>query len=159
MTTLFQDDPYLSAMFAELELLTNPLHENWEKLEEVIDRSERDGICSKEVAQALREEIDYWFMDLGMLFIKTLSLHQGLSNDGSMAALLTREEMISKLNELGYPVTESYLNKIASGSDDDRGPPIIRLSTKTWLYKLDDAVAWAESHFSSARALVALPVV
>jgi hypothetical protein len=47
----FQDDPYLSAMFAELDSLTSPLQENWEKLQDVIDRSERDGICSREVAQ------------------------------------------------------------------------------------------------------------
>jgi hypothetical protein len=155
MTTSFQDDPYLSAMFAELESLANPFQENLEKLEEVIDRSERDGICSEEVAQAVREEIEEWVIELGMLFTKTLFLHQGLSNAGSIAALLTRKEMLFKLNELGYPLTESYLNKISWGSDGYVGPPIVHLSRKTTLYKLDDAVAWANSHFSSApRTLV-----
>jgi hypothetical protein len=123
MTTPRQDDPYLSAMFAELESLANPFQENLEKLEEVIDRSERDGICSEEVAQAVREEIEEWVIELGILFSKTLYLHQGLSNAGSIAALLTREEMLFKLNELGYPLTESYLNKISWGSDGYVGPP------------------------------------
>jgi hypothetical protein len=155
MTTPPQDNPYLSAMFAELESLANPFQENLEKLEEVIDRSERDGICSEEVAQAVREEIEEWVIELGILFSKTLYLHQGLSNAGSIAALLTREEMLFKLNELGYPLTESYLNKISWGSDGYVGPPTVHLSPKTKLYKLDDAVAWAKSHFSSApRTLV-----
>jgi hypothetical protein len=150
MTTSYQDDPYLSAMFAELESLANPFQENLEKLEEVIDRSERDGICSEEVAQAVREEIEEWVIELGILFSKTLSLHEGLSNAGSIAALLTREEMLFKLNELGYPLTESYLNEISWGSDGYVGPPAVRLSRKTTLYKLDNAIAWANSHFSSA---------
>jgi hypothetical protein len=154
MTTLFQDDPYLSAIFAELELLANPFQENLEKIEEVIDRSERDGICSGEVAQAVREEIEERVLELGILFSKTVSLHQGLSNAGSVAALLTREEMLFKLNELGYPLTESYLDMISWGSEGYVGPPTVRLSRKTTLYKLDDAVAWAKSHFSSARTLV-----
>ena len=156
MTTSYQDDPYLSAMFAELESLANPFQENLEKIEEVIDRSERDGICSEEVAQAVREEIEECVLELHILFSTTLSLHEGLSNGGSVAALLTREEMLFKLNKLGYPLTESNLDKISWGSDGYVGPPTVRLSRKTTLYKVDDAVAWAKSHFSSAsRALVA----
>jgi hypothetical protein len=150
MTTPRQDKPYLSAKFAELESLANPFYENLVKLDEVIDRSERDGICSEEVAQAVREEIGERVLELGILFSETLSLHEGLSNAGSIAALLTREEMLFKLNELGYLLTESYLNKISWGSDGYVGPPTVRLSRKTTLYRLDDAIAWANSHFSSA---------
>jgi hypothetical protein len=127
-TTLFQDDPYLSATFAELESFTNPFQEHLEKLEEVIDRSEGEGTCSKEVAQAVREEIAEWISDLGILFTKTVFLHEGLSNAGSTAALLTREEMIFKLKELGYRVSESYLNKVCDGYV---GPRVVHLSSKT----------------------------
>jgi hypothetical protein len=88
MTTPRQDKPYLSAKFAELESLANPFYENLVKLDEVIDRSERDGICSEEVAQAVREEIGERVLELGILFSETLSLHEGLSNAGSIAALL-----------------------------------------------------------------------
>jgi hypothetical protein len=76
-----------------------------------------------------------------------------LSNAGSIAALLTREEMIVKLIEMGYPVTETYLDKISRESDVNVGPPTIRLSRKTTLYKLDDAVTWARSHIISGRTL------
>jgi hypothetical protein len=55
MTTSYQDDPYLSAMFAELESLANPFQENLEKLKEVIDRSERDGRRNYRSRKALEE--------------------------------------------------------------------------------------------------------
>lgn len=154
MTTLSQDDPHFSAMPAELESLWDRLHDNLEKLQEVVDRSELEGSCSKDVAQALWQEIEDACNGLGIVVFKALRLYQGLSNGGSTAALLTRKEMILKLNELGYSVTERYLNKLSGWADGYPGPPVVRLSPKTQLYKLDDAVAWAKSHFSSARALV-----
>jgi hypothetical protein len=77
MTTSYQDDSYLPAVFTELErAMSDPFVQHLEKLEEVINRSERDGLCSEEVAQAAREKMGAWMEELGFLLVKTYLLHE-----------------------------------------------------------------------------------
>jgi hypothetical protein len=66
MTTL--DDPYLCALCAELESICDPFAQ---KLEEVIDRSERDGICSEKAAEAAREKIGRCMEEVNLVLLKT----------------------------------------------------------------------------------------
>jgi hypothetical protein len=88
MTTSYQDDPYLSAaVFAELErAMSDPFAQHLEKLEEVINRSERDGLCSEEVAQAAREKMGAWMKELSFLLVKTYLLHEQFRDAETMAA-------------------------------------------------------------------------
>ena len=57
---------------------------------------------------------------------------------------LTRDQLLTRLNECGYPIKASYFNKICLPSRN-AGPPAAKLFGKRPLYKLDDAIAWAES--------------
>jgi hypothetical protein len=67
--------------------------------------------------------------------------------DSTSSPFLTREQVLQRLNERGYPIKASYFNKICLPSRN-AGPP----AAKLWghgkrprpLYKLDDALAWAE---------------
>jgi hypothetical protein len=120
------------------------------KLEEVINRAERDGICSEEVAEAARDEIYECMMELEGLFVKTYLLHEEYRIVEMITALLTRDQMLLRLNELGDPLTATYLDKISVPSGGYAGPPIAELRGKATLYRLDEAIAWANSHFSSA---------
>ena len=65
------------------------------------------------------------------------------------AALLTREQLRLKLNELGYPLTQSYFNKISLPSVN-AGPPVAKWWGKRPLYRLDEGLAWAESRCGSS---------
>ena len=58
--------------------------------------------------------------------------------------LLTREQLRLKLNERGYPLTASYFNKISLPSVN-AGPPVAKWWGKRPLYRLEDALVWAES--------------
>jgi hypothetical protein len=64
--------------------------------------------------------------------------------DSTATALLTREQLRLKLVELGYPLTQSYFNKINLPSRN-AGPPIYRWWGRRPLYRLDEALAWVES--------------
>jgi hypothetical protein len=64
-------------------------------------------------------------------------------------ALLTREQLRLHLNEQGYPLSQSYFNKISLPSVN-AGPPVAMWWGKRPLYRLDDALAWAESRCGSS---------
>ena len=57
--------------------------------------------------------------------------------------LLTREQLLQHLNDRGYPVTASYLNKACLPSIN-AGPPVAKYWGRRPLYHLDAALAWAE---------------
>jgi hypothetical protein len=63
--------------------------------------------------------------------------------------LLTREQLRLKLSELGYPLTESYFQKICLPTFN-AGPPVAKWWGKRPLYYLEAGVAWAESRCSSS---------
>ena len=71
MTTSCKGHPYLSAVYAELASISEPFEQHLEKLDEVINRSERDGLCSKEVAEAARDKIYECIRELETLIVKT----------------------------------------------------------------------------------------
>jgi hypothetical protein len=71
--------------------------------------------------------------------------------------LLTRAQLRLKLNEHGYPLTQSYLNKISLPSVN-AGPPVAKWWGKRPLYRLDDALAWAESRCGSSPGRLAARV-
>jgi hypothetical protein len=62
---------------------------------------------------------------------------------------LTREQLRVKLNELGYPLTKSYFDKLCLPSVN-AGPPVAMWWGKRPLYELDGGIAWAESRCSSS---------
>jgi hypothetical protein len=62
---------------------------------------------------------------------------------------LTREQLRVKLNELGYPLTQSYFNKLCLPSVN-AGPPVSKWWGKRPLYTLDDGIAWAEARCGSS---------
>jgi len=69
---------------------------------------------------------------------------------GVQAQYLTRKQVLGKLIDLGYPITESYWNKINLPSVG-AGPPVAKWFGKRPLYLLSDCVSWAESRCSSMR--------
>jgi len=73
------------------------------------------------------------------------------------AALLTREQLRLKLNELGYPLTQSYFNKISLPSVN-AGPPVAKWWGKRPLYRLDEALAWAESRCGPSPGKLVTPI-
>jgi hypothetical protein len=68
MTTSYRDDPYLSAVFAEWESMSDQFAQHMEKLEQVINRSEP----SHEVSMAALAHM----IELDRLFRKTYLLHE-----------------------------------------------------------------------------------
>jgi hypothetical protein len=147
MTTSHQDD-YDYTLFKEFGASDPYAH--LERLEEVVNRWEREDGCSEEVAQAAREELGSRMEELGIFLCKAFFFHRSFSNTGSVAALLTREQVLLRLNELGYPLTATYFKKISGRSGGYAGPPVAERWGKVNLYRLDEAVAWANSHFGSA---------
>jgi hypothetical protein len=63
--------------------------------------------------------------------------------------LYTREQLRLQLNELGYPLTASYFQKICLPSVS-AGPPVAKWWGRRPLYRLDEALAWAESRCGSS---------
>jgi hypothetical protein len=61
----------------------------------------------------------------------------------SLDAYLTRDQLLSRLNERGYPIKPTYFHKMCLPSRN-AGPPVAKWWGKRPLYKLDDALAWAE---------------
>jgi hypothetical protein len=144
------NNPYLAAVCAELNSFWDPFNEHLHNLADVINRLKRDGLCSAEVAQAADDTISECVLELEMVYVKTRDLHNELRIAETFTALLTREQMLLRLNEMGYPLNESYLNKVLGRSGGHAGPPIAELQGEVTLYRLDEAIAWANSHFSSA---------
>jgi hypothetical protein len=69
--------------------------------------------------------------------------------DATEPALLTREQLRLELNERGYPLTQSYFNKINLPSVN-AGPPVAQWFGKRPLYRLESALYWAESRCGSS---------
>jgi hypothetical protein len=67
---------------------------------------------------------------------------------------LTREQLRVKLSELGYPLTQSYFNKLCLPSVN-AGPPVSRWWGKRPLYTLEDGIAWAEARCTAAPGTLA----
>ena len=77
--------------------------------------------------------------------------------DQTPPALLTREQMRVQLNERGFPITVSYLNKVCLPSVN-AGPPVAKWWGKRPLYRLDEALAWAESRCGSSPGKLVTPI-
>jgi hypothetical protein len=142
MTMSHEDD---STLLAEFEATTDPLERHFEKVEQVIERWEREGVCSEEVARAVREEVESLSWKLFGLVYKTLSFHETISNADSVAALLTREQLLLRLNELGYPLTPAYFENNSGRSGDCSEPPVAEWWGRMSFYRLDEVFAWAKS--------------
>jgi hypothetical protein len=143
MTMSHQDD---SAMLAEFEAAADPLDRRFEKVEQVIERWEREGVCSEEVARAVGEEIEARSWELYFLIYKTLLFLGTFSSADSVAALLTREQLLLRLNELGYPPTPAYFENNSGRSGDCAEPPVAERWAGVSFYRLDEVFAWAKSH-------------
>ena len=81
-TSIYQEDPFLSARMAEFEsqdAALNPFRLCIEKLEGEVDRSERDGVCSREVAKAARQEIEELTSEMECLILKKIEIHRRIS--------------------------------------------------------------------------------
>ena len=79
MTILNQEDPRHSAILADFEsqeAMMAPFLLSFKELEEVINSSERDGVCSDKVAEAAREDIKVLMWELDLLILKKVQLHQ-----------------------------------------------------------------------------------
>jgi hypothetical protein len=59
----------------------------------------------------------------------------------------SRDQLGRKLRELGYPISDSLLDKLCAPSVG-QGPPVAGWWGRRPLYDLDDAIAWAESRLS-----------
>jgi hypothetical protein len=64
--------------------------------------------------------------------------------------LLTREQLLQRLNERGFPIKASYFNKICLPSRNAGPPPAVWYGKRP-LYRLEDAIAWAESKCRPSR--------
>jgi hypothetical protein len=79
-------------------------------------------------------------------------------HDQIAPTLLTRKPLLLKLNERGFPLTMSNLNKLCLPSVNG-GPPVAKWWGKRPLYNLEDALAWAESLCSSKPGKLIAPQV
>jgi hypothetical protein len=73
--------PSFTANLAELELqdaILEPFRLSVEELDEMVDRFERDGVCSAEGVEKAREEIDNLVLDLNFLVIRKVELNERL---------------------------------------------------------------------------------
>jgi hypothetical protein len=82
MSTLkYRKLPSFTANIAELEALDailTPFRLIVEELDEMVDRFERDGVCSAEGVEKAREEIVGIVLDLNFLVIRKVELHERL---------------------------------------------------------------------------------
>jgi hypothetical protein len=58
--------------------------------------------------------------------------------------LMTRKQTLEYLHSLGFPMTETYFNKICLPSRN-AGPPVAKLWGPRPLYDAELVLAWAES--------------
>ncbi|WP_368507888.1 hypothetical protein [Bradyrhizobium lupini] len=75
-------------------------------------------------------------------------------NEHTPSSLFTREQLRLRLNERGFPLTRSYWSKLNLPSVN-AGPPVAKWFGRRPLYKLEDALAWAESRCGSTRGKLA----
>jgi hypothetical protein len=68
----------------------------------------------------------------------------------------TRRELGAKLRELGYPISNSKLDKLCAPSVD-QGPPVDAWFGPRCLYDLEVGVAWAEALLRSERSALQTP--
>lgn len=72
-------------------------------------------------------------------------------NDSRTADIfLTREQLRLQLNARGFPITASYWSKLNLPSVN-AGPPVAKWFGRRPLYKLKDALDWAESRCGASR--------
>jgi hypothetical protein len=79
MTILNQEDWDQSAMMAEFDsqdAMMTPFLLSFEELEGTINRCERDGFCSNEVAEAAREKIKELIWKLDLLILQKIRLQR-----------------------------------------------------------------------------------
>jgi hypothetical protein len=69
---------------------------------------------------------------------------------GPAYRFMTRRQLVEFLNEHGYPITLSTLNKLAMPSCGD-GPPVEGTWGKYDLYNPDRGLQWARSRFRARR--------
>jgi hypothetical protein len=67
-----------------------------------------------------------------------------MTTENADTPLLTRDQVRECLNAAGYPLKASYFNKICLPSRN-AGPPIAKRFGKRPLYRMSDALAWAEA--------------
>jgi hypothetical protein len=77
-------NPSFSANEAECELqdaMLTPFRLSFDVLDEAVDRLERDGVYSAEVAEAARDEIETLIREMHYLVISKVELHDRLRAD------------------------------------------------------------------------------
>jgi hypothetical protein len=67
-----------------------------------------------------------------------------MSLTDTKSPLMTRRQTLEYLHSLGFPMTETYFNKLCLPSRN-AGPPIAKLWGPRPLYDADQVLAWAES--------------
>jgi hypothetical protein len=73
-----------------------------------------------------------------------------------MKPRLTRKQLGAKLRELGFPISDSKLDKMCAPSVD-QGPPVDCWWGPRALYDLEASIAWAESLLRSERSSLQTP--
>jgi hypothetical protein len=68
--------------------------------------------------------------------------------ENTATTFLLREPLRLELNARGYPITRTTFNKLCLPAIGG-GPPVAKWFGKRPLYRLDEALAWAESRCSS----------
>jgi hypothetical protein len=72
-----------------------------------------------------------------------------MAMDQTSDALFTRTGMRHELDKRGYKISKSYFDQICAPTVN-AGPPVAKWWGKRPLYRLTDALAWAESRCSAA---------
>jgi len=81
-----QDDiSSMMAAFESQDAMMTPFLMSFEKLKEVINRAEHEGVCSEEVAETARQEIEDLRFKMDLLVLKKIKLRQrfGVSENAS----------------------------------------------------------------------------
>jgi hypothetical protein len=66
----------LRAEFESQDAMMTPFLESFVELEEVIDHSERNGVCSEKVAEAAQKELISLRRELDRLIVRKITLHR-----------------------------------------------------------------------------------
>jgi hypothetical protein len=69
---------------------------------------------------------------------------------GPIKRYLTRRELVQFLNEHGFPISKSTLDKLAMPSGGE-GPPAAGFWSNRALYEPSKALAWAKNRFRRNR--------
>jgi hypothetical protein len=86
MSRLKFQDPSISAMLTEFSshcAMMTPFRRSFQELEDGVDRLERDGVCSEQVAEAARQEIRRLLFTLDVLILKKIEIQQRFRVQGT----------------------------------------------------------------------------